>query len=155
MKSWIASSIGIIALCGVCAVAPMQGRGRGNGKGNGGGNSAESSSASKAAATQVSVTFGKTEIKIIRDWFSDKRNLSGLPPGLAKKESLPPGLQKQLQRNGSLPPGLEKKVQPLPRELEAKLPRLPDDRRRVIISGSVILMDHGHNKILDVVANVY
>ncbi len=34
----------------------------------------------------------------------------GLPPGLAKREQLPPGLQKHVRERGSLPPGLQKKV---------------------------------------------
>jgi hypothetical protein len=74
-----------------------------------------------------------------------------LPPGLAKKERLPPGLQKQLARNGQLPPGLQKKLQPLPPTLEARLTRLPEGRRRVIISGSVVLLDQRNNIILDMI----
>src|SRR5215210_942443 len=35
---------------------------------------------------------------------------SGLPPGLANRRNLPPGLEKQLRRNGQLPPGLENKT---------------------------------------------
>jgi hypothetical protein len=77
--------------------------------------------------------------------------MRGLPPGLAKKEHLPPGLQKQLARNGQLPPGLQKKIQPLPPTLEARLTRLPVGTRRVIISGSVILLDERKNLILDMV----
>ena len=43
-----------------------------------------------------------------------------LPPGLAKRDTLPPGLERQLQRNGKLPPGLEKRA--LPDELKRALP---------------------------------
>ncbi len=38
----------------------------------------------------------------------------GLPPGLAKKDHLPPGLQKHLWKRGSLPPGLQKRLGPGP-----------------------------------------
>ena len=38
----------------------------------------------------------------------------GLPPGLAKRGQLPPGLQKHLWKHGSLPPGLQKKIGPRP-----------------------------------------
>ena len=41
----------------------------------------------------------------IRGWYSE--NANHLPPGLAKKDRLPPGLEKQLVRNGTLPPGLQ------------------------------------------------
>jgi hypothetical protein len=99
--------------------------------------------------------FGGVEVRIIRDWFGNPTNLKGLPPGLAKKESLPPGLEKQLRRNGSLPPGLEKKIHPFPRDLEVRLPRLPDGQRRIIIPGMIILMDTKRNTILDILANVF
>jgi hypothetical protein len=75
-----------------------------------------------------------------------------LPPGLAKRETLPPGLQRQLVRNGQLPPGLEKKIQPLPPALEVHLAPLPEGRKRVFIGGSVILLDERKNLILDLVA---
>ncbi len=41
-------------------------------------------------------------------------NAYGLPPGLAKKDRLPPGLQKHLWKRGALPPGLQKKIGPAP-----------------------------------------
>jgi hypothetical protein len=106
----------------------------------------------ESSAINVNVTFGSDEHRIIREWFAHPANLSGLPPGLAKKEQLPPGLQRQLVRNGELPPGLQKKVHPLPHALEVQLPRLPEGRRRVIISGSVVLLDSPRNTILDVFA---
>jgi hypothetical protein len=39
-------------------------------------------------------------------------NGQGLPPGLAKRDRLPPGLEKHLWNHGSLPPGLQKKIDP-------------------------------------------
>jgi hypothetical protein len=83
--------------------------------------------------------FSDRERRIISSCFSDDR--AGLPPGLAKKDHLPPGLEKQLQRNGTLPPGLQKRVQPLPGECTARLPQLPRDWARVVLSGRIILLD--------------
>ncbi len=40
------------------------------------------------------------------------RSERGLPPGLAKRDRLPPGLEKHLWKHGSLPPGLQKKLDP-------------------------------------------
>lgn len=74
---------------------------------------------------------------------------SGLPPGLAKRDRLPPGLEKQLQRNGTLPPGLQKRVQPLPESCEVRLPRLPHQWERVILGGRIILLD-GEQTIRDI-----
>jgi hypothetical protein len=67
---------------------------------------------------------------------------------LAKKDRLPPGLERQLRRNGTLPPGLQKRVQPLPGVCTARLPRLPRDWSRVILSGRIILLDPT-NRIVD------
>src|SRR4051812_40677452 len=96
--------------------------------------------------------FSDRDRQIISSCFADDR--AGLPPGLAKKDRLPPGLEKQLQRNGTLPPGLQKKVQPLPQALEVQLPKLPGGIRRIIISGTIILHDTKTNRILDLVSNV-
>lgn len=103
-------------------------------------------------AINVSVSIGSTDERIIHEWFSLPANTKGLPPGLAKKEKLPPGLQKQLARNGQLPPGLQKMIQTVPADLEARLTPLPEGRRRVIISGSIILLDERKNLILDIFA---
>lgn len=93
--------------------------------------------------------FTSGERTIILDWFRNRG--SGLPPGLAKRDRLPPGLEKQLRERGTLPPGLQKKVQPLPFELERRLHRLPTGYRRVIIGRSVILMNEKTALIYDII----
>jgi len=85
------------------------------------------------------VEFSPRERRIISDCFVDNR--SDLPPGLAKRDRLPPGLERQLQRNGTLPPGLQKRVQPLPGICTARLPRLRRDWVRVVLGGRIILLD--------------
>ena len=90
--------------------------------------------------------FSDRDRQIISDCFVNDR--AGLPPGLAKKDRLPPGLERQLQRNGTLPPGLQKRVQPLPGSCVARLPRLPRDWSRVVLSGRIILLDPGQ-RIVD------
>ena len=83
--------------------------------------------------------FSIQERQAISDCYVNDR--AGLPPGFAKKDRLPPGLERQLQRNGTLPPGLEKRVQPLPEQCSTRLPRLPRDWSRVVLSGRIILLD--------------
>jgi hypothetical protein len=83
--------------------------------------------------------FSDHERRVIDDCLVNDR--AGLPPGLAKKDHLPPGLERHLQRNGTLPPGLQKRVQPLPGSCVARLPRLPRDWARVVLSGRIILLD--------------
>jgi outer membrane lipoprotein SlyB len=90
--------------------------------------------------------FSDRDRQIIGDCFVNDR--AGLPPGLAKKDRLPPGLERQLQRNGTLPPGLQKRAQRLPGSCEARLPPLPNDWVRVVVSGRVILLN-SRERIVD------
>ncbi len=94
------------------------------------------------------------EKEIIIEFFR-RPPASGLPPGLAKRGGdLPPGLQKQLKRKGNLPPGLQKRLEPLPSELEIRLPKLPETWGRVILGRHVILIDRRTQRILDIIENV-
>jgi Ni/Co efflux regulator RcnB len=86
----------------------------------------------------------------IRGWYSERE--SNLPPGLAKKDRLPPGLEKQLVRNGTLPPGLQKRLYPAPVELERVLPPPPPDCAHVLVSGHIVLLNRKTNLIVDVFA---
>jgi hypothetical protein len=86
----------------------------------------------------------------IRGWYSQSEG--HLPPGLAKKDRLPPGLERQLVRNGTLPPGLQKRLYPAPVELERRLPPPPPDCAHVLISGHIVLLNRKTNLIVDVFA---
>src|SRR5438093_1274573 len=97
------------------------------------------------------VVFTEQERVLVRDWYRDNR--SGLPPGLAKRDRLPPGLQKHLRERGTLPPGLQKKIQPLPVELERQMRRTPTGYRRAVIGGNVILMNEKTAVIYDIIRN--
>lgn len=96
--------------------------------------------------------FTRRERVLISDWF--RFNRGGLPPGLAKRDRLPPGLEKQLRERGTLPPGLQKKVQPLPYDLERQLRRLPAGYRRVALGGNVILLNETTAVIYDILRDV-
>jgi len=97
------------------------------------------------------IIFTEEERTLVTDWF--RRDTRGLPPGLAKRDRLPPGLEKQLRERGTLPPGLQKRVQPLPFELERHLHRLPTGYRRAVIGGNVILMNEETSVIYDIIRN--
>ena len=84
----------------------------------------------------------------IRGWYDGRR--SNLPPGLAKKDRLPPGLEKQLVRRGTLPPGLQKRVQPCPEDLRRRLPPPPPDCDNVLIGGHVVLLNRRTQLVVDV-----
>jgi len=100
---------------------------------------------------EAQTVFTKEERIKITEWF--KTNRSGLPPGLAKREKLPPGLAKQLRQRGKLPPGLQKKIQPLPPHLEKELRLLPTGFKRVVIAGNVVLMNEKTAVIYDIIRN--
>lgn len=93
--------------------------------------------------TKIDVSFTDKDKYIIRDYYRHN-----LPPGLAKRSTLPPGLQKQLQRKGSLPPGLS--AEPLPQNLEHKLSHLPEGYIRVRIETDIFLMHAVTKEIFDV-----
>lgn len=80
---------------------------------------------------------------------SGKGRGNGLPPGLAKRDQLPPGLAK---RGNQLPPGLMKGD--LPPDLEDKLGKLPKNVERVVVDDDVLLVQKGTDLILDVLEGV-
>lgn len=84
----------------------------------------------------------------IREWYGGRGN--NLPPGLAKRDTLPPGLERQLEARGTLPPGLRKKLYRCPVDLERRLPPPPPGCEHVIISGHVVLLNRRTFAVLDV-----
>jgi hypothetical protein len=142
----------ILFLATTVAAASPQGNSQGRGRGS---QPAQESNAIATGSKVSNNSFADVDVKIIREWFSKPANLQGLPPGLAKKESLPPGLEKQLQKNGSLPPGLQQKIQPLPPVLEVQLTKLPEGQKRVAIAGSIVLMNSKTSVIIDILTKVF
>lgn len=86
---------------------------------------------------------------VIRAWYHEQG--SSLPPGLAKKDRLPPGLERQLESRGTLPPGLQKKIRPCPVELERRLPEPPPGYAHTVISGHIVLVNRKTYAVLDVI----
>ena len=84
----------------------------------------------------------------------DKKNgaAKSMPPGLAKRDELPPGLQKHLEKNGTLPPGLEGRD--LPDDLKEKLPKTREGTKRIIVDNDVVLIEEGTRKVLDIIKDV-
>jgi hypothetical protein len=69
-------------------------------------------------------------------------------------EGLPPGLERQLERNGHLPPGLEKKMLPVPEVVCRRLPPLPEGCARGYYGGHVIVYSLHTSVILNVFAGI-
>ena len=143
---WKTLAVVALTLSSVIPSYAAQGRGRGRGRGG------DDNSQGQNETARHGTVIGDRDQRMIRECFAKPENLRGLPPGLAKKEKLPPGLQKQLVRNGQLPPGLQKKIQPVPPVLERQLTPVPEGCKRVVISGSIVLLNQRKNLILDVFA---
>jgi Ni/Co efflux regulator RcnB len=86
--------------------------------------------------------------KIVHHYKNGKKRKK-MPPGLAKKQELPPGLQKHIKKHGQLPPGLE--ARRLPDSLERTLSRLPEGYVRMKVGGDVVLMNEKTRVVFDVV----
>src|SRR5215470_14934501 len=100
MKAWrfISSALlGILLLSGSPAFAQGNSQGHGHGKGH----NKHQDDDDRDNREPYRYDYHRQEI---HGWYSE--NASHLPPGLAKRDRLPPGLEKQLVRNGTLPPGL-------------------------------------------------
>ena len=131
-----ALALGVLFVAGSCAPAWAQGKGKGKGH-------------NKHDDDQGEQYYRDHDRDEARAWYNDHE--SNLPPGLAKKDRLPPGLEKQLVRNGTLPPGLQKRIQPCPEELERRLPPPPPDCAHVLVAGHIVLLNRRTNIILDIV----
>ena len=98
----------------------------------------------------IDISFNNHDREVIREYYgSTYKKEKHLPPGLAKKDKLPPGLQKQLVKRGQLPPGLQ--YARLPNDLERQLSHIPDDYLRVEIDGNFVLFNRQTNVIFDVI----
>jgi len=84
----------------------------------------------------------------LHGWYRSHYN--NLPPGLAKRDRLPPGLERQLMVRGTLPPGLQKKMQPIPVEVESYLPPPPVGYIHTVIGGNIVLVNRKTFFVLDV-----
>lgn len=80
------------------------------------------------------------------------RSGGGLPPGLAKRDSLPPGLQRQLDEKGRLPPGLEKRA--LPATLRDRLPKRGPEVEIVVVDRDVLLIQAATGLVYDAIAGI-
>jgi len=90
-------------------------------------------------------------VRVIREY----SHAGSLPPGLAKRESLPPGLREQLRENGALPPGLQKRLVPVPAPLVARLPGIPSYSHRYFVGDDLIVLDTRTNHVIAVIRDVW
>jgi hypothetical protein len=90
-------------------------------------------------------------VRVIREYARG----GSLPPGLAKRESLPPGLRNQLRERGALPPGLQKHLVPVPAPLVTRLPPVPRHYQRYFAGDDLIVVDTRTNRIEVILRDVW
>ena len=88
----------------------------------------------------------------IHNYYEKQGKHKKMPPGLAKKQELPPGLQKHIVKHGELPPGLQGRR--LPDELVRKLSALPGGFIRLKVGVDVVLLNEKTRVVADVIWGV-
>ncbi len=132
-KTWVCAIAAVlVALSSFVTFADEHGQGRGRGHDK----------------DRYEYRYSQRDRDEMQRWHHEYRG--DLPPGLAKKDRLPPGLEKQLRRRGTLPPGLRGYVQPCPLELARRLPPPPPDCENVVIGGRIVLMNRRTFMVLDI-----
>ncbi|MDH4047090.1 MAG: anti-virulence regulator CigR family protein [Gammaproteobacteria bacterium] len=72
---------------------------------------------------------------MIRSYYAD----TSPGNGRGRKSSLPPGIEKNLQRGKPLPPGIAKQY--LPQQLLVRLPRAGDGLEYLVVAGKLLLVE--------------
>jgi hypothetical protein len=103
----------------------------------------------KSEDVRIVDSFDEEDRRKIKEYYRGKDTPKKIPPGLAKKHELPPGLQKHVARYSVLPPGLQDENLPL--ELEKTLSPLPRGYVRLKLGGNVVLMDEKTRIAVDVI----
>lgn len=99
---------------------------------------------------ETEVVFVDHDRVVMREWYVERKKDGKLPKGLAKRDRLPPGLERQLVVRGELTPELRERMQPCPEELEERLPPPPPDYAHVIIGGHIVLLNRKTSVVMDI-----
>jgi hypothetical protein len=84
----------------------------------------------------------------LHDWY--RAHYNHLPRGLAKRDRLPPGLDRQLVVRGTLPPELRRQMHPCPVEVVRYLPPPPVGYMHTVIGGHIVLVNRKTFLVLDI-----
>jgi len=152
--SW-ANTISSVLLAGALVIAPASAGAQGRGHGA----KPEKPHKDKHADTTGHPSTVPHDIAIDRDGhvrvIREYARAGSLPPGLAKREALPPGLRKQLHENGELPPGLQKRLVPVPTVLVHRLPAMPPYYHRYFAGDDLFVVDTRTNRLVALIPNVW
>ncbi len=98
----------------------------------------------------VRVVFTDHDRRLINDYYEPRYR--SLPPGLAKKDRLPPGHAWRARPNQ--PIHEDARWRYLPNELDQRLSRLPPEYVRVIIGTDVVIMNVRTRVVVDVLEDI-
>ena len=147
----------------VTATVDAQGRGRGAakaGKADKPGKGADKSDKAQQQAGKSDKRKDKDADVIVVDRdgharvIREVRGTGSLPPGLAKRDQLPPGLQRQLVERGELPPGLRRYLVDVPPGWQPRLPAVPSYYNRYFAGDDLIVVDTRTNRVVAIVRDV-
>ena len=130
--------------------AAAQGRGRGQAKKADKAETKHKADTVKHGEDDRDVFDRAGHVRVIHDYFRE----GSLPPGLAKRQSLPPGLEKQLRERGELPPGLQKRWVGVPGNLVARMPPMPPYYHRYLAGDDLVVVDSRTNTIAYLIRDV-
>jgi len=98
----------------------------------------------------VRVVFADHDRRLINDYYAPR--YKSLPPGLAKKDRLPPGHAWRARPNQ--PIHEDARWRYLPNELDQRLSRLPPEYARVIIGTDVVIMNVRTRVVVDILEDI-
>jgi hypothetical protein len=147
MRSIFAALFAAVFLFSGPGLADAAGKNKNKGKPANVGGGSQGQSGGSTTNQLLSAIITAAERALIGDYVNKAYQSGGLPPGLANRQQLPPGLQKHIQRTGRLPPGLEKRG--LPNDLLGLLPRRTGQNYRVV-GNDIMLIEAATGLILDI-----
>jgi hypothetical protein len=101
-------------------------------------------------ATVVVVVDRDGHSRVVREYVTR----GNLPPGLAKRRTLPPGLRQQLHEKGTLPPGLRDYWTPVPAEWNGRLPAVPAYYTRYFVERDLIIIDTRNDTLVSLIRDL-
>lgn len=151
----LTAALATVALAAPAVAQPPEGKGKPDHAGHGDKGHADKGKPEKAAGPDLgdvvtATVLSEIERRLIGDYFRTTPT-AALPPGLAKKDKIPPGIARQIQRGQRLPP--EVAMLPLPDDLLRRLPPRAG-ARPVVVGTDVVLVQEGTRLILDILEGV-
>ena len=143
------SAAAIVLFSALTLVVPAAALGN---QGRGGGQDKKAEKTQKKDRQEQAVVVDRDgHVRVVREYV----RAGSLPPGLAKREQLPPGLRKQLRERGALPPGLQKHLVPVPAPLLTRLPPVPPYYQRYFAGEDLLVIDTRANVIVVMIPDIW